>query len=112
MYGPETRNSLLVRLKDPSQRQAWDEFAELYEPLVYRVAIRKGLQHADAQDLTQEVFSAVGQAIEKFDVEAKGSFRAWLSRITRNLVINFLTRGPRIKGTGQKANKILIFVGR
>ena len=107
--GPETRISLLMRLQDPSQQRAWDEFAELYEPLIYRVAVKKGLQHADAQDLTQEVFSSVGQAIKKFDFDSsKGSFRGWLHQITRNLVINFLTRGPRVRGSGDTQLNLML----
>ena len=54
MQGPETRPSLLVRLRDASQNEAWQEFTEIYEPLVYRLARQNGFQHADAQDLTQE----------------------------------------------------------
>lgn len=104
MQGPKTRYSLLLRLQDlsdPAHHQAWVEFVEIYQPLVYRVATKKGLQHADAQDMTQDVFATVGQAITSFDLNAnKGSFRGWLYRVTRNLVVNFLTRGERTRGSG------------
>ena len=66
MKCPETRPSLLVRLRDVSQHEAWTEFVEIYEPLVYRLARKGGLQHADAQDLAQEVFVAVDKAIDRF----------------------------------------------
>ncbi len=46
---PETRNSLIVRLRQPGNQEAWREFASLYEPLIYRLAARRGMQHADAQ---------------------------------------------------------------
>ena len=64
---PATRYSLILRLRDPGDVAAWHEFVTLYEPLILRLAARKGLQDADAQDLCQEVFTAVARAIEHWD---------------------------------------------
>jgi RNA polymerase sigma factor (sigma-70 family) len=99
---PSTRPSLLIRLRDPADGRAWAEFTEIYGPLVHRLARRRGLQEADAQDLAQEVFRAVAGAIERFDHDpARGSFRGWLSRIARNLIINLLAaRRRQPRGTG------------
>jgi len=104
LQGPETRQSLLLRLRDPSQHEAWSEFVAIYEPLVYRLARAKGLQHADALDHGQEVFTAVSKAIERFDpASEKGTFRGWLFRISRNLVINYLSRQKDPRGSGDTA---------
>ena len=54
---PATRQSLLVRLRDPKDGQAWAEFVAIYSPLIDRLARAKGLQAADAADLAQEVFA-------------------------------------------------------
>ena len=62
---PSTRPSLLVRLRDPSDGSAWEEFLEIYAPLLRSLARRKGLQEADAADLTQDVFRAVARAIDR-----------------------------------------------
>ena len=49
----ETRNSLLLRLPDKTDIDAWDQFIDIYQPLVFRLARSKGFQEADAHDIVQ-----------------------------------------------------------
>ena len=103
---PATRQTLIVKLRDPADAGAWREFVAIYQPLVYRLARRKGLQDADAHDLCQEVFRAVARSIERYDPDpACGSFRGWLARIARNLLINFVTR-RRFQPRGSGATSV------
>lgn len=90
---PETRHSLLARLYGDRDEEAWREFLAIYQPLIYRLIRSRGLQDADAQELTQDALVAVAGAIERGTPDFHGgSFRAWLSRIARNMMINYLTR--------------------
>lgn len=98
---PETRASLLVRLKDRADQAAWYEFAEIYRPVIVRLAGRKGMQPADAEDLAQEVLAAVARAIDRWQEDPqRARFRTWLHRVASNLIQNALTRGKPDRGSG------------
>jgi RNA polymerase sigma-70 factor (ECF subfamily) len=84
--GPSTRASLVLRLKDLQDQQAWAEFAEKYTPWIYQWwCRRKGLQDADSQEIVQEVLRKLARAMPRFDYDpSKGRFRHWLARIIKN----------------------------
>jgi RNA polymerase sigma-70 factor (ECF subfamily) len=107
---PQTRSSLLLRIRDPGDGEAWDEFAGIYTPLIHRYCQRRGLQDADAADVAQEVMLAVSGAIGRFELKPiKGSFRSWLFRITHNTFADFLerrNRGPQ-GGGGSTVRRIV-----
>ena len=85
---------MLVRIKDPRDREAWDQFVEIYAPLVYQMARRRGLQDADAADLTQDVLRSVSEAVGRLDYDRrKGTFRSWLYTVTRN-ALRHVFRSP------------------
>lgn len=93
---PETRPSLLLRLREPLHERAWHEFLEIYQPLIYRLARSRGIQDADAHEVTQEVLIAVAGALETWEPDPnRGSFRGWLNRVTRNVTINLMIRQQR-----------------
>ena len=85
MNALETRATLLIRLRDASDQDAWRLFASIYTPLVYRYALKHGLQDADAADVAQETMCNVVRAISDFEYDpSRGSFRGWLLTVVRN----------------------------
>ncbi|MFT5300521.1 MAG: RNA polymerase sigma factor (sigma-70 family) [Mariniblastus sp.] len=85
---PQTRQSLLVRLSKNSG-DAWSEFLEVYQQAIYEFARRRGLQDADAWDVTQEVLAAVEKKVETWNSDpTQGKFRGWLFRVARNIAVD------------------------
>lgn len=98
---PSTCSSLLVQLRDAGDVAAWRTFVDLYTPLVYGYARRRGLQDADAQDVVQQLFIQVSQAIRGFDYDpARGRFRNWLGVLTARAVARHLRRVGQVPGMG------------
>jgi hypothetical protein len=92
---PQTRASLIIRLADGRDARSWGQFVEIYAPLVFQFARRRGLQEADAADITQEVLSSVSRAIGRGQYAAgKGTFRGWLLTIARNEINSVLASRP------------------
>jgi RNA polymerase sigma-70 factor (ECF subfamily) len=102
---PATRASLLVRIRDARDQEAWRQFTEVYAALIYGFARRRGLQDADAADLMQEVLRAVAASAARLDYDPeRGSFRSWLYTVTRNKIYTFLARQRRqVRGSGDSA---------
>lgn len=92
----QTRNSLLVRLRDPLDGDAWERFVRIYLPPVFQLARRYGLQEADAADAAQTVLTEVHQRIGTFDYNPeKGRFRGWLKSVARSRICDLLEKKRR-----------------
>ena len=88
---PVTRPSLLLRIRDGQDHDAWRQFVQMYAPVVYGFLRKRGVQDADAADLMQDVFRSVAGAANRLDYDRqRGTFRGWLYTVTRNKLYNFL----------------------
>ena len=82
---PATRPSLLLRIRDPRDTQSWQDFVDVYGPLVYGYCRRRGLQDADAAEVMQEVLLQVNRSMSAFDYHPdQGRFRHWLGAVIRS----------------------------
>jgi RNA polymerase sigma-70 factor (ECF subfamily) len=92
---------LLIRVRDPADQAAWQEFVEIYRPVIVRLAQRKGMQVADAEDVAQVVLASVAKAIERREHDPKrAKFRTWLKRVANNAILNALSREKPDRASG------------
>src|SRR4051794_36060974 len=81
----DTDKSLLQRLGDRADAASWQQFIDIYTPLIRDWLRRHGVPPTDAEDLTQEVFGVVVRQLPRFrDNQRSGAFRTWLRAITTN----------------------------
>jgi RNA polymerase sigma-70 factor, ECF subfamily len=79
-----TSISLLERLRQPFDQEAWERFVRLYTPLMNHWARRLGGQGQDAEDLVQDVFALLVRKLPEFRYDGRKSFRGWLWTVTLN----------------------------
>lgn len=73
----------------------WDEFYQLYAPVVERM-VRRTLRGADADDFLQEIWVLVAENLPRFQwQENRGGFRAWLSRLIHDKTVDLIRRRQR-----------------
>ena len=96
-----TQLSLIHRLRNSDDHEAWLAFVDLYYPVITRSLYRKRLRQSDAEDTAQQVLLSVAKALAQRPHDPdRAKFRTWLERITRNAAINALQRTPRDRATG------------
>lgn len=100
---PDTRSTLIAQVRSPENRGAWAEFVALYRPVIYRMARKRGMQDADAQDLAQAVLIRILGAVERWEKSDPSiRFRNWISRVAKNAILTALagsSKGAAIGGT-------------
>lgn len=79
-----TSISLLERLRQPTEKDTWNRFVDLYTPLLYYWARQLGLQESDSADLVQDVFLLLIHKLPEFTHNRAGSFRSWLRTVLFN----------------------------
>ena len=95
-----TRPTLLFRLRDWQDESSWTEFYRLYHNFIYGLARRSGLAHADAEEVTQDVFKRVAETIQDFESNPeRGTFRGWLATLTKWRILDkFRSHRPEDRG--------------
>jgi RNA polymerase sigma-70 factor (ECF subfamily) len=96
-----TSPTLLGRLQGLADPDAWGAFVARYGPLIHRWCRHRGLQHADAEDVTQVVLLKLAQHMRDFRYDPSRSFRAWLKTVTHHAWSDYVdSRHRAISGSG------------
>jgi RNA polymerase sigma-70 factor (ECF subfamily) len=91
-----TSLTLLGRLRgNPGDQAAWNAFVDRYGRKIYGWTRARGLQEADAQDVTQNVLLELSRQLGSFEYRPSGSFRAWLRTIAYRAWCDFLKARER-----------------
>jgi RNA polymerase sigma-70 factor (ECF subfamily) len=107
MRPPDTRHSLIVRLKDSRNDLAWTEFVCAYEPFLTRLVRKQGTPDRHVADVTQQLLIAIAKSVDGWKADGKtASFRRWLGCVARNVVIKFMVR-ERKHVTGEGGSDFL-----
>ncbi len=105
---PETQSLLLANIQSLANREAWSEFVLIYRPVIYRMARRRGMQDADAQDLSQDVLVRISKAIERWKPQEGVRFRHWLRKVASNAIVTAVTSSKSVELVdGTAADQIL-----
>lgn len=95
----DTSISLLDRLRDPQDRESWQELVKLYNPLIRSWLRKHSTSQQDADDLVQEILAVVVRKLPQFQRrDFTGAFRGWLRSITVNCLRDFW-RSQRVRPT-------------
>jgi len=101
IWGVHGHRDLVQRALDPEyslvtrclsgDETAWEQLVRVHTRHVYALCYRFTGSGAESQDLTQEVFVRVFRTLKSFR-STEGSFGTWLTRVTRNLLIDHYRR--------------------
>ena len=91
------QDSTLVERCLSGDANAWEDLVRTHTRRVYGLCYRFTGRDSEAQDLTQDVFLRVYRALGSFRA-TEGCFTTWLTRLTRNLLIDHYrrTRNQRV----------------
>ncbi len=89
----DTRLSLLVRVRNLADAASWNQFDEIYRPLIVGYLRGLGLKEHDAHELTQGVFQRLLAILPTFELNReRGRFRTYLWKLTHNTLVDWVRR--------------------
>ncbi|EDM26419.1 probable RNA polymerase sigma-H factor [Lentisphaera araneosa HTCC2155] len=102
-----TRQTLLLRAKNPDDHQAWEEFISYYKDFIQVLIYKLRFSGKDTDDLTQMILLSLWKDLAKYDKE-KASFRNWMGAVIRNTTLNYYRKqANQAKRDAEKMNEYI-----
>ena len=100
-----TQRTLLQRVQDPDDTQAWGDFVRYYESFIKMVLRKSNVSLNEQDDLVQKILLRIWKGLPQYKYKReKARFRTWLSIIIRNAIITHINR---LKDKGSKQKKYI-----
>ena len=87
-----TRESLIWRVKDKGDQEAWEEFTTIYQPFVKILIHKLSVSKTNVDDMTQEIMVELWKSVERFDIKGSAKFRSWLMSLVRNVAFQYMRK--------------------
>ncbi|MCI0682759.1 MAG: RNA polymerase sigma factor [Gemmataceae bacterium] len=84
LAGDRTSATLLQRVKDMNDQEAWQRFVDVYGPKVLGWCRHHGIRPDSAEDVTQNVLVKLIAIMRTFAYDPSRSFRGYLHKVTHN----------------------------
>lgn len=105
MHARTTHASLLARLADTADTDAWRHFLDHYGDLLRGFGRRRGLHAEECDDVVQDVVAALVPAMATFEYDPqRGRFRGFLKTIAVRAIARRAARGAKVVGDGTLAD--------
>jgi RNA polymerase sigma factor (sigma-70 family) len=111
----ETRETLIMRLRDQRDEDSWKEFDGLYRGYIAAVVRNAGVPSCAIDDVIQDVLLKAWKNLPNFDYDrSRGRFRYWLNTITLNTVRTRFAKEKRLQQalTGDQRAQLERFIGQ
>lgn len=90
-----TRATLIERVKQRYDEDAWKEFAEIYRTYIYAVIRNLRLSEHDTQEVHQKVMVKLWEKLPELDTSQIRRFRSYLAGVAKNEVKQFIRTRER-----------------
>ena len=95
LEGSYTRATLIERVKQRYDEDAWREFAEIYKGYLYSVIRNLRMSEHDTQEVHQKVMVKLWEKLPELDTSQIRRFRSYLAGVAKNEVKQFIRSRER-----------------